>query len=601
MFFRGQESKAALLLRGDVLEIVYRYIKSSILIQKVFRRHFLSSKWRVLLKRRVQAVAIIQRCSRRKLAYMRALELQYQRESEWEQLWNPAKNLLYYYNYVTKKSQYSEPDGPFRPLVRDKKSAALMQAWPEIDNHRGVHALLPGVSRPVVPGVLCGICNTRRCIRECLNCVSDTYYDVNTQVYVFPYCFPCFVKEHGDSGDNADHEFIVLEGASEVPSLLCCLCNEPSTRKCMGPLDEHQVDEICSKLKKTKLNKWKQVLEDSNVGGERKINLLLDQFYGTNTNKITDASSMYEDSEDEFGSLASPTKITATSAQLQSIRAVLEQMRAECDECYCASCYEEVHSGGRRREHKWKGHKKFCAICTVCGNSAAESECTDCDSVYCDSCFKVFHSMGRKRRHKQKLLSESIEDGQELCKYCSRREADCPCPNSDRDGCEVYACDSCMEFVHKSCCAKEMRESAALLSRERSNMRTSRSRKRSSSIATAGSSVSGSSHSTSTSRQGAGTGTGTGTGTTAAAVTDGMICAVCEEPADQICLQCQDLYCSKVMQPRLPHPSLCSVLSSCLSLNPGVDGQFWMLRQSARQGEQGDPRHDSSETREAAC
>ena len=516
----GHEAKAALLLRADVLEIVAKYISSSILIQKVFRRHFFSSRWRVLLKRRIYAVSVIQGASRRKLAYKVAQRLREQRDSEWEQLWNPAKNLLYYYNYVTKKSQYNEPEGPFRPLIRDRLSAGLMQAWPEIDNRRGMNALLPGDSKPVVPGILCGVCNTRRCIRECLQCVTTSFYDVNTQAYVFPYCFSCYVREHGENGDKADHEFVVIGESNYdlAPSLRCCMCEEPSTRKCLGPLDDQQVDEICKQLKRTKLNRWREVLANNNVGGERKLDLLLDQFHGiggSNSSHGTKDLSVFDE-----GALASPQNITATSAQLQSVRTMLEQIRAECDECYCTSCYEEVHSGGRRKLHKWKGHQQFCPVCVVCGNSPAESDCLDCATQYCEPCSKVFHSMGRKRRHKQQLLLETVGDGQGFCKYCSRRVADTPCPN-DADGCEVYACDSCLEFKHKPRCAQELQETMQQQNKARGKGFLASSKSNNSMVVA----------------------TRNNKPTTAP---DGLVCAVCEEEADSICLQCGDAYCSKV-------------------------------------------------------
>mmetsp|Transcript_22516 Transcript_22516/g.30834 ORF Transcript_22516/g.30834 Transcript_22516/m.30834 type:complete len:697 (-) Transcript_22516:1824-3914(-) len=512
----GHEAKAAWLLRVQVIELMCNYLASTVLIQKVYRKYRLASKWRVLLKRRVLAVSVIQRSSRRTLACMLARRLRAQRESEWEQLWNPAKSMLYYYNYVTKKSQYPEPDGPFRPLVRDRCSAALIQAWPEVDNHRGVHALLPGMARAVVTGTLCAVCGVRRCLRECLQCANDKasgddesrFYDVTTQAYVVPYCFACFVKEHQH---RQEHEFIVMNGESgsgeyEGGGLRCCLCEEPSCRKCMGSLDEQQVDEICRQLKKTKLLQWRSVLADNQVGGERKLTLLLDEILVSQQPEGVDSG--------EFDGSLTPAATTATSAQLQSVRAMLEQIRAECDECYCVSCYEQVHAGGRRAEHKWKGHQPFCAVCVVCKNSAAETECLDCQAVYCESCSKVFHAMGRKKRHKQQPVVEAVSEGQSICGYCKRRAADTPC---GREGCEVCGCDSCMAFVHTAAkCAQEIieAEAAAVMAATRSGkMFSSKNKKRSTAMVVASKPSS--------------------------------VCAVCEEVADHLCVQCGDLYCSK--------------------------------------------------------
>lgn len=507
------------------------YLKSALLIQKVYRRYRLSSKWRVLLARRKYGVAVLQRTARRMLAYKVARGLRAQQNSEWEQLWYPTKSLLYYYNHVTKKSQYSEPEGPFRPLVRDRLSAALIQAWPEIDNRRGVNALVPGNCKPVLPGTLCEACKVRRCVRQCWHCPSEEYYDAVNQAYVFPYCFACHVKEHGENGDKVDHEFKVIGEEVEVPDsvamLRCCMCEEPSTRKCMGSLDEHQVDEICHQLKRAKLKNWQKVLIENNVGGEKKLKLLLEQLFESE-------GAVLEEEEEDGHQVGSPItakrNTRATAAQLQSVRSMLEQIRAECDECYCASCYKEVHSGGRRSTHKWKGHRTYCPICVVCGASAAESECLDCQSLYCDSCCKVFHSMGRKKRHKQRPYFEPLGEGLTYCRYCNRRAADTSCTN---EGCERVACDSCLEFVHKDKdrCAKEMIEDAALRNTSRSGRLTK--------------SVRGLPPPSIEKGGGGGVG-GKKLVRPGTAPTPDYLCAVCEEPADCLCVQCGDFYCSKV-------------------------------------------------------
>jgi hypothetical protein len=41
---------------------------------------------------------------------------------------------LYYYNSSTGQSTYEEPVEVYRPLVRDLRSDALMQAWPNLDD-----------------------------------------------------------------------------------------------------------------------------------------------------------------------------------------------------------------------------------------------------------------------------------------------------------------------------------------------------------------------------------------------------------------------------------------------------------------------------------
>ena len=78
--------------------------------------------------------------------------------------------------------------------------------------------------------------------------------------------------------------------------------------------------------------KWPEVLQAANVGGERKITLMLEQI-------------------SEVREQRQVTAVVFSMSQLQQVRVVLERTRAECDECYCDNCYIEVHSGGKRSTH----------------------------------------------------------------------------------------------------------------------------------------------------------------------------------------------------------------------------------------------------------
>ena len=434
------------------------------LIQKNVKSYLLSKKWVVTLAARRLSIKVIQRTSRRYLAYIIARKLRLQQSSEWEQLWNPNRNILYYFNYISKKSQYEEPGIPFRPLVRDRLSASLIQAWPYIDHRRGGYALLPGFAKAINASSLCATCQTRRCVRVCMDCYNEDYYDASTQLHAHPYCFSCHTKEHTEHSDKHNHNFHIL-GEKEEVILKCCLCNAPAPRKCLGILDDDQIDDICSELKRSRSDLWMGILKNANVGGEKKLAVMLNQIINS----------------DPSNSLS--------SNHLQSVRTLLEQTRAECDECYCAHCYDQVHSGGKRSLHRWIGFQVMAKVCTVCSNSPAAVRCHECECIYCKPCFKVFHGMGRKRKHKNELILESIEDDQEYCSVCNRRAATVGCPNKN---CMVRTCDSCHQFSHLDNCDKD--------DSRRNNNSNDNSL---------------------------------------------PVCAVCNDTADQKCVQCGDYYCSK--------------------------------------------------------
>ncbi len=361
---------------------------------------------------------------------------------------------------------------PFRPLVRDPRSALLIQAWPELGGSLGsAESALQSGGGLVSKSTSCGVCKARKCVRLCYDCTEDGSAVDASRFSSFPYCFPCFLKEHTEERHKTGHNFDVL-AESEPQRLVCSVCEEePATRKCQGALSDERIDSICADLRVADPDKWVAVLQKAGVAGDRKITLLLDQVR------------------------SSDAKQSIMASQLLEVRAVLERTRAECDECYCAPCYAEVHSGGKRAQHRWLGFQANAPVCTVCTNSPAETTCLECDSQYCESCFKVFHAMGRKRRHKKERLLEELVGDQQLCEFCHRRAGVLHCPN---ERCEVSACDSCFEFSHKVKCD---RDASVLAQRVQAAKNASMGQY--------------------------------------------YQCIVCADPADKVCAQCGDFYCSK--------------------------------------------------------
>ena len=572
-----------MLLRIHVLQYILKVVNAVEVIQRNVRCYLLSKRWSIYLIARTRSIDILQRTGRRFIAVKLARALTAQRLSEWEQLWDGRRNLLYYYNHVTGISQYDEPDCPFRPLVRDPLSSALVQAWPELDNRNGALALLPttqGSSSTAVTVAMqashthCGVCRTRKCVRICLECTDEAEWDPS-KYHAYPYCFTCFMKEHpGDNAARANHQFTVMGGSSDAPALdaanavdtivlRCSMCEEPATRKCLGMVDEETIDSICIQLKRTSPEGWLDVLKATNIVGDRKLLLLLDQIRsesnaemsslvtapGTDAKKETGATESRAHTPGRHkGSRRSPQKGRKTeeaaapaqdtavpnppaaiskilsAAHLQAVRTLLERSRAECDECYCTACYQEVHAGGKRALHRWKGFRPGAAVCSVCTNSAAELNCLDCEGKYCASCYKVFHSMGRKRNHKREKVLEALGEGEAYCGFCERRVADAHC---DSPRCHACACDSCLAFKHKPQCRRDLAIFAGGGSPNRA--RTVSAEETETAAATEGAVISPAK-----------------TALSNAADTDADACVVCGQEADQRCVQCGDCYCSRV-------------------------------------------------------
>lgn len=457
--------------------------------------------WKVIHKRR-DAVLLIQRAMRGCMDRSVAIDLREQQRSPLEQLWDANREMVYYYDRSTGKSTYLEPSQAYRPLVRDRLSQALVQAWPSIDQGREAEnknnfGLPAGLANFAPSLAMCCVCNARKCTRLCTDCgtIQNRDNPDSKGPSEMPYCFPCFTMAHA-TDDTEHHRFSdAAEAATkDQGGLVCCMCTTaPATRKCQGILDDSQIDELCSVLQRSASRLWPEILAKANVGGERKLALMLQGIMGS-------------------GSDAGAAASHFSPAQLQQVRMMLERTRAECDEVYCEECYKEVHAGGRRLLHKWVGFKANADICSVCTKSPAEVVCKECDDhKYCNSCFRVFHAMGRKRKHKHSQLLEELEYGQDYCLVCTRRTGTVLCQNvlgKGEDGiCRKRHCDSCYECVHKPLCdavSEDLRNKELAFHVHK--------------------------------------------GTADADPNLGdedVVCCLCGEMADQKCVECGDLYCSR--------------------------------------------------------
>lgn len=615
MYYSGREAQAALILRRHVLAYVVRYEGVVVTVQRRLRGITSRIKWLKRKERLRAAVQLAQRLYRGLIGRRIAAALSAEKFSDWEQLWNDKRQLMYYYNKITQESTYREPRGPFRPLMRDRRSYALMQAWPDLEGGLGlgtgewrlsaptdaayiapvgseydqvymppaddaagrydiynlaaydpsnsmVESTWGGESewdtqaetvldpmfastetgtttirndivastaeQPPNP-MMCGLCKARKYTRLCYDCTGvkgDLQWAVSytNGAYSSKFCFSCFALAHPiDDPDTKEHRteentlsksvarLAVFQqdtlGATEdmaVPeesvSLLCSVCSQPATRKCMGPLDDRQIETLCAELHKASASSWVSILQNTGLWSERRLRLLLEQVKGV-----------------DMGGSNVGASGRLSLAQVQELRIVLERTRAECDDCYCTSCYQDVHSGGKRSTHKWIGFQENAPVCAVCSHSAAEVVCKDCNTNYCNACFRVFHSKGRKKKHmKEVLLEETYGQRVSRCSVCVRRIGSVNCP-----ACEEPCCDSCLECgAHKSVCIPNPMLSPESKTRPGTTASASGGREFNTSIS--------------------------GEWGASAKIAKKPVCVVCGEPADQECVQCRDHYCSRV-------------------------------------------------------
>jgi hypothetical protein len=129
------EARAALILRVEVMDRVLLAEDAVALLQRRLRGITKRLWFLRTQKMRDKAATVLQSFCRGRTALRLAEELRAQKTSNWEQLWDDNRRCIYYFNKFTNTASYDDPLIPCRPLVRDLRSAALIQAWPDLEGN----------------------------------------------------------------------------------------------------------------------------------------------------------------------------------------------------------------------------------------------------------------------------------------------------------------------------------------------------------------------------------------------------------------------------------------------------------------------------------
>jgi hypothetical protein len=311
-------------------------------------------------------------------------------------------------------TEYPEYDDITQPSSDDQlRISTALSAHPSTAGGGGGVGSVESMYRDYT---ICCHCNERKTLRICFECFYPdgrqqpfSPYRVmspgkspggrNERSMPVPYCFPCFANVHSNDPTRINHRFkgsshlwfkispclslsLILSPSlsislfvclsvclspylsvslslclsdlenHDVKHLKCCECNELATRKCLGILDEKEIDDICGKLHRAPAENWKKILQESNIGGDRRLVMLLDQLTEEPDPRAPTPSSNLPSTTS--GDTVSTHHLSAH--QLQHIRMLLERTRAECDECYCDRCYKDIHQGGKRAHHRSVAH-----------------------------------------------------------------------------------------------------------------------------------------------------------------------------------------------------------------------------------------------------
>jgi len=482
----GHASKAALLLRVEALEAARRWWFASEKVQAVYRGHVARREFlRFLFMREVTCVKL-QALWRASQAREVKGYLKRQQRSVWEELWSEDEGVFYYYSKASGEALWEAPLVPYRPMVRDRFTQRLMQAWPQIEN--------PDEPPPADPG-MCMRCTVEEATRTCDQCVASRRAPAWARGKKH-LCFVCFAEEHALSADLSSHTFTITK-LSKAEPLVCCVCGTFATRRCRGPaVTQLAFDEIDHQIRsageaeKAEAAKAEAAKRSSNAQSSlatAKASAGLTSFAAQ---RAALALSLEEGDPSDGGPLAVPTvkafrefvrghslpfssercavlhrecqgkseqfesSGSGDSARAEFWRAflkVLEGTREECSDTYCARCWKDTHRKGRRGKHEWAGFAEAAAVCVMCEKNVAERHCEDCDDDLCTSCAVATHLRGKKHRHLMRPLREVLGKSQRHCEVCDIRTGDMDCPL-----CDNPHCDSCLEFRHVECPRKAL-------------------------------------------------------------------------------------------------------------------------------------------------
>ncbi|GMH56705.1 hypothetical protein TrRE_jg4376, partial [Triparma retinervis] len=474
----GHEAKAGLILRRDAIQLVIDWWNSTLLLQKRFRGFKQRKAYRAMQAERAKAATKLQGGVRTFIFVKKLTKyLQSQYSSKIEQLWSDEESAFYWFDKKSQTSVWEEPQQPYRPMIRDKFTQQLMQAWPILDN--------AVVEDPEAPPGVCMICKEQEATRMCNHCEQKNSKIKWGDGYLHT-CFVCFSTFHNETAELRKHTFTVTKKAV-ARSLTCCMCGGLASRRCRGMVIADDVkDKLTTvvvealdqggggKAKERGVGVLDQIEEEDFVNVVKE-NLGLGHLFSDERIKA-----MYVECKGKFKDKRSTAEIW------KRFQEHLDAIKDECDENYCANCWESTHSRGKRSKHQWVGFMEGCRVCVECEILPADKFCEVCEDDYCRDCAKDTHRHGKKHRHPFVNVTEPLEPQQVHCSNCEFRVATEQCKF-----CKKMMCDSCNKFEHPDVCAVRLK----LLGGNKAD-----------------------SHA--------------------------ITCAVCEKPPDVMCEQCGDVYCS---------------------------------------------------------
>ena len=336
---------------------------------------------------------------------------------KYEQFREEKTSRFFWYNKSNNVRSWDEPSEPYRPMVYSQSKRKWVQAWPQLDviEHCG----------KATDGLKCTFCKEETARRSCSKCLVEGRPSF--------YCRVCFEERHRLIEDHQPTCII-----SPPDKFTCCLCGNPSTRKCFGTLIDEQTRKSLH-----------EIVNAANRSDE--IFLTKETFFSVvSTHLQLDISKsllgiLYEDFRKVLGKEGGPFTFW------NRFRCFMHAQENICNEHFCLNCWKRTHKSGSRSKHKFVAYKENCPVCSQCEELPARRTCLQCQDEFCVTCYQSQHKAGKRRLHTYNVIAENLGPGEVFCHFCRIISASNLCKN-----CGGRFCDSCITNHWKNCSACDL-------------------------------------------------------------------------------------------------------------------------------------------------
>ncbi|TYZ62981.1 hypothetical protein PybrP1_001262, partial [[Pythium] brassicae (nom. inval.)] len=155
-----------------------------------------------------------------------------------------------------------------------------------------------------------------------------------------------------------------------------------------------------------------------------------------------------ENAETSWHAYQALRRATAQGFHCVECRRFSTQRCLQCDEHYCARCFQRVHGRGHTRtRHTSEQYDAMAQVCVECEARVAFQLCLVCQDALCEACMARTHSRGARAAHDLKLIQQSVADGRVHCEQCHARCGDERC-----EFCSRALCSPCLSDKHALIC-----------------------------------------------------------------------------------------------------------------------------------------------------